>query len=127
MSVTSNLQSIPLLNELETINDRYTRYSIFIESFTGLMVEMKLSDDVISAIFDNLRNLHYRTCNEFKCLKCAKKYTCPTEMLDEPCCICLENLSGTLLQLPCLHFFHSNCLISWAKDNPSCPICRYAC
>ena len=47
----------------------------------------------------------------------------------EDCPICSVGLlpEEKLARLPCdeRHVFHRDCLISWLKINPSCPICRY--
>ena len=31
----------------------------------------------------------------------------------------------TLIQLPCFHEFHLNCITPWFKKQNSCPVCRY--
>ena len=41
------------------------------------------------------------------------------------CSVCYEDftLGETVLQLPCKHCYHSNCVISWIKMKNSCPYC----
>jgi hypothetical protein len=43
---------------------------------------------------------------------------------DELCSICYfkENLNG--VSLPCEHNFHKDCILSWLKENNTCPLCR---
>ena len=43
------------------------------------------------------------------------------------CNICLENFEiGNILRiLECNHEFHENCIITWLKQNNTCPICRH--
>ncbi|XP_026408988.1 E3 ubiquitin-protein ligase RING1-like [Papaver somniferum] len=42
------------------------------------------------------------------------------------CAICLERiLDGSVISnMPCLHTFHSVCLVIWLHESNSCPICR---
>ncbi|KVI09624.1 putative RING-H2 finger protein ATL71 [Cynara cardunculus var. scolymus] len=43
------------------------------------------------------------------------------------CCICLANYrpADVLRLLPeCGHFFHANCIDTWLKVHPTCPVCR---
>ena len=45
----------------------------------------------------------------------------------DTCTVCLEPLKRGLKmrQLPCFHYFHSNCLMEWlTKGNATCPVCR---
>ncbi|KAK6156568.1 hypothetical protein DH2020_010816 [Rehmannia glutinosa] len=46
----------------------------------------------------------------------------------EECAVCLEQLKAamveTLMQLPCGHRFHTNCLVPWLESNAHCPCCR---
>ncbi|KAI3443950.1 hypothetical protein Pfo_000615 [Paulownia fortunei] len=46
----------------------------------------------------------------------------------EECAVCLEQLKAavveTLMQLPCGHRFHTNCLVPWLEANARCPCCR---
>lgn len=43
---------------------------------------------------------------------------------DDNCIICMD-VMGNGKELPCGHFFHFGCLISWIEKNKfTCPICR---
>ncbi|KAL6554604.1 hypothetical protein OROHE_007627 [Orobanche hederae] len=49
--------------------------------------------------------------------------------VQDECAVCLEQLraglGGTLImQLPCAHRFHTNCLVPWLEANAHCPCCR---
>ena len=49
--------------------------------------------------------------------KCPKK----------ECCICLQNfkIGDNFISLPCIHIFHSECIINWMELNNVCPLCKY--
>ena len=42
------------------------------------------------------------------------------------CGICMEvyNVGDNLRTLPCLHYFHSNCVDPWLLEKGQCPLCR---
>jgi hypothetical protein len=53
----------------------------------------------------------------------------PTEAApDAQCPVCIETFGTTplteLLQLPCRHRYHSNCINSWFERRDTCPLCR---
>ncbi|XP_042483952.1 E3 ubiquitin ligase BIG BROTHER-related-like [Macadamia integrifolia] len=45
----------------------------------------------------------------------------------ETCMICMdEYVKGIdLAWMPCSHFFHSECLVTWLEQKNSCPLCRF--
>lgn len=47
---------------------------------------------------------------------------------DFTCAICHDDLVHTnqvICQLPCLHYFHDDCVLPWLRDKNSCPNCRF--
>lgn len=46
---------------------------------------------------------------------------------DAVCCICLARYTDNdlLRELPCTHFFHTECVDKWLKINASCPLCKF--
>ncbi|KAI3944492.1 hypothetical protein MKW92_044976 [Papaver armeniacum] len=42
------------------------------------------------------------------------------------CAVCLEGIidGSKISNMPCLHMFHSACLVTWLQESNSCPICR---
>lgn len=45
----------------------------------------------------------------------------------ENCSVCKDNflIYETLINLPCKHAFHDECLTPWLSERNSCPTCRY--
>ena len=43
------------------------------------------------------------------------------------CVICLEDFKNgeNVINLPCIHLFHKNCIKNWLKNQNSCPICKF--
>lgn len=51
----------------------------------------------------------------------------PISSEDAVCCICLAKYTDDdlLRELPCTHFFHTECVDKWLKINASCPLCKF--
>ena len=47
---------------------------------------------------------------------------------DKSCIICFEEYDSQskdlIYKLKCKHIFHKDCLDTWFKKNPTCPLCR---
>jgi E3 ubiquitin-protein ligase DOA10 len=45
------------------------------------------------------------------------------------CSICLASydIGDNIRTIPCLHYFHKDCIDTWLKSNSACPICKYSC
>ena len=43
------------------------------------------------------------------------------------CSICLDNIKigEKYIILPCIHFFHENCIKKWMNEKNTCPLCKY--
>jgi len=43
------------------------------------------------------------------------------------CPVCTEELKcdDEALEMPCLHLFHSSCLLPWLNTHNNCPVCRF--
>jgi hypothetical protein len=49
--------------------------------------------------------------------------------IEEECPICSEyfldeKVIGTVVELPCKHRYHKNCILNWFDKSDTCPICR---
>ena len=42
----------------------------------------------------------------------------------QDCSICWNTLDARVAETDCNHKFHTKCLTTWARKNPTCPICR---
>lgn len=42
------------------------------------------------------------------------------------CVVCISEISTgeAVRTLPCMHFFHKDCIDQWLKTNMSCPVCK---
>ncbi|DBB02018.1 TPA: hypothetical protein ACH3X1_000600 [Trebouxia sp. C0004] len=44
----------------------------------------------------------------------------------EPCSVCHDGMEEGLevVELPCQHCYHEDCITAWLKDHNTCPVCR---
>ena len=61
-----------------------------------------------------------------------KKYILSKENLnnfgcENSCPVCKEDfiVGNKMMDLPCKHYFHEECLMPWLNQHDSCPICRF--
>ena len=49
------------------------------------------------------------------------------EQQQTSCVICMEDFEDGVQvnRLPCLHFYHEDCIGQWLKTSHLCPLCRY--
>lgn len=51
------------------------------------------------------------------------------ELATEDCPVCLERFGDgvEIVEMPCSHVFHAQCIYAWLWKNISCPMCRSIC
>ena len=47
-----------------------------------------------------------------------------TNMLNEPCSICLDTLQKPILEPNCQNIFCGTCILTWIENKRTCPLCR---
>ena len=49
------------------------------------------------------------------------------EEANRKCMICLEDFKAKekVTALPCIHFFHPNCIKEWIERKNECPVCKF--
>ena len=127
-----------LINFLDSLADMFDNgleikdYSITSEGMRNILVLLELLDIPSQEVVD-------RTLSLFKMLKFhfldlaidhIPLVQVDQEQVDslERCSICLVGftMDKMVMRLKCGHCFDSICLVTWLRDNGSCPLCRYS-
>lgn len=53
-----------------------------------------------------------------------EKSKLPKEKNECMICMCNFQLTDKVKIMPCTHFFHTDCIREWFKENDTCPICK---
>jgi hypothetical protein len=80
--------------------------------------------DVIQNSFNDTGGVIKRAKSEF-----ISSLTPPTTVPEECVCgVCQDEVTQedreTLLELPCKHIYHKDCIMPWFKKSNTCPVCR---
>ena len=89
-------------------------------------------ENILNYIFNNDNNRYGSPpASKNEILK-LNKYTLTEEKLknfggENTCSVCKEDFSvgNKMMDLPCNHYFHEECLMPWLNQHDSCPICRF--
>ncbi|EPY50649.1 ubiquitin-protein ligase E3 [Schizosaccharomyces cryophilus OY26] len=85
-------------------------------------------DDIISQLMEQAQGHNAPPPASEEIISKLKVQSPPVDLLGEEneCTICMENFKETdqVIQLPCSHFFHENCVKPWLRVNGTCAICR---
>jgi hypothetical protein len=131
--------SLPVLTFGEEYNHELKHNSLFNSlpfstSTTGLnFAQMLVLSDSIDINFDPfdmqfVNAKHPLTEQEFDSMT-EVKYAQIKDMADtkeDKCSICLTEFEDddTLKYTECCHYFHPECLMTWTKEQHTCPLCR---
>ncbi|KAF9920876.1 hypothetical protein FBU30_009184 [Linnemannia zychae] len=87
-------------------------------------------DDIISQLMELQNRQHGPVGATDEIINAIPHHTLTDEELEAKleCSVCKEEFtkSDTLLQLPCKHIFHEDCIKPWLKVSGTCPTCRYS-
>ena len=136
LELSSNVPpSTPILqtprSSISSSFEQLPPFNLQMENFTTDLVRdllMHFTEDMTDFINSNLEDVKVvLTDKEFEQLP---EITDNNSLCEEKCNICLEEFGKeeTLIQLPCKHIFHKNCIKEWlTKQSTKCPICRNCC
>ena len=115
---------------------RLTNPNNALVQFIMNLINMEYENDEIENILNYIIN---NDTNRYGSPPAAKsevqklnKYDLTKEKLESfgnenTCSVCKEDfvIGSKLMDLPCKHAFHEECLMPWLNQHDSCPICRY--
>lgn len=85
-------------------------------------------DDIISQLMEQAQGHNAPAPAPEDVIAKMKVQKPPKELIDEEgeCTICMEmfKINDDVIQLPCKHYFHENCIKPWLRVNGTCAICR---
>jgi hypothetical protein len=89
-------------------------------------------ENILNYIFNNDNNRYGSPPASKNEISKLNKYTLTEEKLknfggENTCSVCKEDFSvgNKMMDLPCNHYFHEECLMPWLNQHDSCPICRF--
>ncbi|KAG0250185.1 hypothetical protein BG011_008589 [Mortierella polycephala] len=87
-------------------------------------------DDIITQLMDLQNRQHGPVGATDEIINGIPHHTLTNEELEAKleCTVCKDEFTkeGTLLQLPCQHIFHEDCIKPWLKVSGTCPTCRFS-
>jgi len=89
-------------------------------------------ENILNYIMSNDNNRYGSPPASQSEIKKLNKYTLTEEKLnnfgtENTCSVCKEDfvIGNKMMDLPCKHYFHEECLMPWLNQHDSCPICRF--
>ncbi|KAG5631872.1 hypothetical protein H5410_003589, partial [Solanum commersonii] len=61
----------------------------------------------------------------FRCPSCFYHQVLNNYTINCPICMVEFGIDSKASQLPCKHFFHNDCIVTWLINNNTCPLCRH--
>ncbi|XP_022131659.1 uncharacterized protein LOC111004784 [Momordica charantia] len=115
--------------------------SVFVGKVLPLTVTLRLWNVVVTRHETPMEDRFMIPTSDFAVEEMLKRVKVEQQFDDDDqirsCVICLEDISVNmekeengevillLLQMPCLHVFHEECIKKWLKSSHYCPICRF--
>jgi E3 ubiquitin-protein ligase RNF115/126 len=104
----------------------------FVTSLINSEYENDEIENILNYILNNDNNRYGSPPAAQSEIKKLNKYILTKDKLNDfgtenSCSVCKEDfvLGNKMMDLPCKHYFHEECLMPWLKQHDSCPICRF--
>ncbi len=104
----------------------------FVTNLINSEYENEEIENILNYIFHNDNNRYGSPPASKSEIKKLNKYILTEDKLNDfggenTCSVCKEdfNIGNKMMDLPCNHYFHEECLMPWLNQHDSCPICRF--
>ena len=104
----------------------------FVTSLINSEYENDEIENILNYILNNDNNRYGSPPASQSEIKKLNKYTLTEDKLinfgnENTCSVCKEDffIGNKMMDLPCNHYFHEECLMPWLNQHDSCPICRF--
>ena len=117
----SEIKNIGLFHEIN---------NVFNTDLNEPFTDIKFENNYIDELFYSLDNINNNPIKDNLFERMPKHIIKDINKLSEDnktCLICLENyknLDNTVI-LPCIHFYHIECIEKWLKKHDFCPLCKF--
>lgn len=127
--IENETDPIPTEEDIEAnttfIDDEYLRYLHYLDSRSNLNT-FGSYDEIFGLVLGNSSST--RPLNAAEDIPVVE-FTAE-EMMERGlvvCAICREELAANerLSELPCLHYYHKDCISNWLSCRNTCPLCRH--
>lgn len=119
----------PTIIRLTNPNNRLVE---FVTNLINSEYENDEIENILNYIFNNDNNRYGSPPAAKSEIKKLNKYTLTKDKLykfgnENTCSVCKEDfiIGNKMMDLPCNHYFHEECLMPWLDQHDSCPICRF--
>ena len=104
----------------------------FVLNLLNMNYEEEEIETILNYLMNNDTNRYGSPPASKKEIEKLNKYILTKEKLDNLgieniCSVCKEEfqIGNEMLDLPCNHYFHKDCLMPWLNQHDSCPVCRF--
>ncbi len=104
----------------------------FVLNLLNMNYEEEEIETILNYLMNNDTNRYGSPPASKKEIEKLNKYILTKEKLDNfgienICSVCKEEfqIGNEMLDLPCNHYFHKDCLMPWLNQHDSCPVCRF--